>query len=185
MRKRIFDVLFSCLCLIFLSPLLVFLAIAVKISSRGPVFFVHKRVGRYGREFSIYKFRTMVANAPVIGPVLTDRNDARITRFGRWLRQWSLDELPQFFNVLKGNMSVVGPRPEIPSIVATYDMWQKKVLAVRPGITGLSQTSGRAELSIPTKLRRDIYYIRHQSLWMDLKITGKTLIEVFRRTGAF
>ena len=166
-------------------PLFVFLAVFIKLDSKGPVFYRQVRIGRGGKPFMVYKFRTMVTGAEKIGPLITERNDRRTTKAGRFLRAFSLDEVPQFINVFLGDMSVVGPRPEVRPYVKKYSSWQRKVLAVKPGITGLSQVNGRADLSIPTKLRYDIYYIKHMSLWMDIKIILKTVIVVFRREGAY
>jgi len=183
--KRIIDCSLSVLGLIILAIPMGIIAILIKFDSRGPVIFKHKRVGKDGKIFLIYKFRTMVKDAPQIGPPLTEKNDPRITRIGYILRRTSLDELPELINVLKGEMSLVGPRPEIPSIVETYTDWQRKVLQVRPGITGFSQIHGRAERKIPSKLRLDNWYIKHQSLRLDLWIMAKTVIVVLTAKGAY
>lgn len=181
--KRGFDVVVSLLGLILLSPLFLLVAIAIKLTSRGPVFYSQLRVGRGGRLFKIYKFRTMVEDADKIGPPLTEKNDARITAVGRFLRYSSIDELPQLLNVLKGEMSLVGPRPEIPSIVANYQKWQRRVLDVKPGMTGLAQVSGRDDLSINEKLRYDLYYMRNHCLSLDIKIILKTIHKVLQQEG--
>ncbi|MEK6646936.1 MAG: sugar transferase [Candidatus Firestonebacteria bacterium] len=183
--RRVFDLFFGIIIFIISLPILITAIFLIKISDVGPAFFTQKRVGKNGKEFIIYKLRTMRIDADKIGPELTEKDDPRITPVGKFLRKLSIDELPQLINVIKGDMSLVGPRPEIPSIVKTYDKWQIKVLAVKPGITGLSQVNGRAELSIPTKLRFDIYYIKHQSIWLDFKILLKTAIEVIKRRGAY
>jgi lipopolysaccharide/colanic/teichoic acid biosynthesis glycosyltransferase len=183
--KRIIDCIISILGLIILAIPMGIIAILIKLDSKGPVIFKHERVGKDGKIFLIYKFRTMTEDAQMIGPPLTEKNDTRITRIGKILRRTSLDELPELINVLKGQMSIVGPRPEIPSIVATYTDWQKRVLRVRPGITGFSQIHGRAEREIPSKLRLDNYYIKHQSLKLDLWIMLKTISVVITGKGAY
>ena len=171
--------------LLLLAPLLILIMAAIKITSHGPAVFKHKRTGQNGEEFSVYKFRTMVKDAETKGPGLTEKNDARITPIGAFLRRFSLDELPQFFNVLKGEMSIVGPRPEIPEIVKDYTPFQKQVLTVRPGLSGFPQINGRAELTIPKKLRLDVFYIKHMSFCFDIFIVFKTIIVVITGKGAF
>ncbi|HUT04217.1 MAG TPA: sugar transferase [bacterium] len=181
--KRIFDVVVSIIALIVLSPIFLLAALAIKLSSKGPVFYTQQRVLRGGKLFKIIKFRTMVENADSIGPVLTQENDPRITQVGKFLRFSSIDELPQLINVLKGEMSLVGPRPEVPSIVARYEKWQRRVLDAQPGITGLAQISGRDDLSINDKLRYDMYYLRNHCLSLDIKIILKTFRKVLDRQG--
>lgn len=183
--KRTLDIVFSLTALIILVLPMLIITLIVKLGSKGTVLFRQKRVGRSGKPFVIYKFRSMVENAPEIGPPLTERNDFRITRVGRFLRKTSLDELPQLFNVLKGDMSLVGPRPEIPSIVKKYSKWQKRVIQVQPGITGLAQINGRADRDIPEKLRLDMYYIKHQSLGLDLRVMLETMRVVLKQEGAY
>lgn len=185
MLKRSFDILFSLFIIVILSPVFILTAILVKLTSKGPVFFKHKRVGKEGKEIFVLKFRTMVPNAEKIGPGLTERDDFRITRTGKLLRKTSLDELPQFFNTLFGSMSVVGPRPEIPEIVKNYSVFQKQVLKLRPGITGFPQVNGRAELTIPKKLRLDVYYTKYHNFCFDIYIIFKTIIVLFTGKGAF
>jgi exopolysaccharide biosynthesis polyprenyl glycosylphosphotransferase len=185
MVKRIFDLIFATIILIISLPLFLIIPILIKLDSKGPIIFKHKRIGKDGKEIMVYKFRTMIKDAHIIGPELTEKNDSRITRVGKFLRKSSLDELPQFINVIKGDMSIVGPRPEIPSIVKTYSNFQKQVLKVKPGITGLSQVNGRADLSIPQKLRLDVYYVKHQNIWLDIKIICKTIFIVLSQKGAF
>jgi len=182
--KRIFDVVASIIALIVLSPLFLIVALAIKLSSKGPVLYKQQRVMKGGKLFNILKFRTMVADADSIGPPLTQKDDPRITRLGKFLRLSSIDELPQLINVLKGEMSLVGPRPEVPSIVARYEKWQRRVLDAQPGITGLAQISGRDDLSINDKLRYDMYYLRNHSLSLDIKIILKTFKKVLDRQGA-
>ncbi len=182
--KRVFDVGASLLGLVVLSPIFLAAAIAIKLTSRGPATFKQVRVMRGGKLFNIYKFRTMVQNADKIGPVLTENNDPRITGIGKILRFSSIDELPQLINVLKGEMSLVGPRPEVPSIVAEYEKWQRRVLDAQPGVTGLAQISGRDDLSINEKLRYDMYYMRNHCLSLDIRIILRTLKKVIDRQGA-
>ena len=172
--KRLFDIFFSIVLLIILSPLFPIIAILIKIDSRGPVFFKHLRVGKKKFPFKMWKFRTMVTGFEN-EPELTIPNDPRITNVGKFLRRLSLDELPQLVNVLCGQMSIVGPRPEIPEIVATYTMQQKQALTVKPGMTGLSQINGRDDLSIAEKLEYDIYYASKSSFFFDLLILFRTI----------
>lgn len=168
--KAFFDSIFSFFILLCLTPLFFVVIILMKIYDPGPIIFTQKRVGKNEVLFDIYKLRTMVVNADKLGPVLTQDNDPRITKLGKFLRRTSIDELPQFFNVLKGDMSIIGPRPEVPSIVETYTEEQKKVFEVKPGLTGWAQIHGRDELSIDVKLTYDIEYISNLTLFLDLKI---------------
>lgn len=174
--KRAADILFALLLGILLLPLLALVAIAIRLESPGPAIFRQIRMGRGGRPFTIYKFRSMVADAPRLGPELTERNDPRITRLGRLLRRTSVDEFPQLWNILKGDMSFIGPRPEVPSIVASE--WSEEdrahVLSVRPGLTGWAQVHGRDDLDIPTKLAYDREYAARVSLGLDLRILWRT-----------
>ena len=189
MAKRALDLLISILGLLVLCPLLLFLAIWVKLDSRGPVLYRGKRVGLDGRPFFMYKFRTMVQGAERRGPAVTYRDDPRITKAGRFLRRTKLDELPQLLNVLKGEMSLVGPRPEDPSYVALYTPEQRRVLSVKPGITGPTQLEYRDEASMlhgesvdeeyvsrimPKKLKLDLEYVRSRSLKLELKLLWRT-----------
>lgn len=204
--KRAFDIFIAASVLTISAPLMGVAALAVRLGSRGPVIFSQERVGMDGRVFLCYKFRTMYADAddsphrdayrqniegrneanggdgerPVFGKV---KNDQRITRAGRWLRRFSLDELPQLFNVLKGDMSIVGPRPPIPYEVEDYQLRHRKRLDMKPGITGLWQVSGRSRLSFEEMVRIDLYYIENWSLWLDLRIILLTLPAVFRGEG--
>lgn len=179
-----------------LLPLLAVIALAIKLNSRGPVIFRQIRVGRGGREFGVYKFRTMVVNADALlaelaaknetdGLMFKIRKDPRVTRVGRVLRKWSLDELPQLANVLFGHMSLVGPRPPLPSEVARYDGDVARRLLVKPGITGLWQISGRSDLSWEDGIRLDLYYVENWSLAADLTILWKTVGAVVRTRGAY
>ena len=205
--KRLSDIGISVIALIFTAPLLAIIAIWIKLDSKGSVFFKQERVGMDGRVFLCYKFRSMHADAderlhreayerniagdesanagdihaPVYGKV---KNDPRVTRIGRFLRRSSLDELPQLFNVLFGDMSVVGPRPPIPYEVEAYEPWQRKRLDMKPGITGLWQVSGRNRLTFEEMVRTDLFYIENWSLWLDLKIILLTLPAVWRGDGA-
>lgn len=173
--KRLIDVLGALVLLVLSSPLMCLAAIAVPLDSPGGPIFTQSRVGKGGRPFTIYKFRTMRRDAPA-GPVLTQVGDPRITRLGRFLRRTSLDEFPQLFNILKGDMSFIGPRPEVPSVVASE--WseedRQKVLSVLPGLSGWAQIHGRDDLDIPTKLRFDREYSERISLWLDLVILVRT-----------
>ncbi|MDI6739924.1 MAG: sugar transferase, partial [Candidatus Edwardsbacteria bacterium] len=182
---RLFDIIISSIALVALSPVILLTALAIVLDSRGGALFLQKRAGRDGAGFDIYKFRTMVAGAERKGPLLAARGDPRVTRIGRFLRRWSLDELPQLLNILKGDMSVVGPRPELPPIVAAYTPFQRQALAVRPGLTGLPQVMGRDDLSMETKIRLDVYYIRRQTFCFDLWIIVRTATEVLTGRGAF
>jgi exopolysaccharide biosynthesis polyprenyl glycosylphosphotransferase len=192
--KRVFDVVVATLLLLVTSPFLVIIAIAIKLDSPGPVIFRQRRVGENGRLFWVHKFRTMVADAeqrqPMAGtvdgqPIYKTPDDARVTRLGRFLRRMSLDELPQLFNVLTGEMSLVGPRPEQQFIVDRYEPWQRQRLSVPPGITGWWQVNGRSDLPMHLNTHLDLYYIRNYSLWLDLFILWKTAGAVIRRQGAF
>lgn len=181
--KRAFDLALGVPAAILTLPLLIALALAVRGSSPGPACFNRQRVGRRGKEFYMFKLRTMVWEPTRPLDLTHSGDDPRITPLGRFLRRWSLDELPQVWNVVRGEMSLVGPRPEIPAVVAEYSQWQHAVLAVKPGITGLAQVSGRDELSIPEKLHLDIYYCQHHTLALDLKILIKTVWVVLSGEG--
>jgi lipopolysaccharide/colanic/teichoic acid biosynthesis glycosyltransferase len=179
--KRLMDVVVSALALLLLSPLLLATAAAVAIDSGFPVLFRQLRVGRAGRSFGMYKFRSMVVDAAAIGPFNTSTNDPRITRVGRFIRRTSLDELPQLLNVLAGDMSLVGPRPDVPvqrSLYTDAD-WALRC-SVRPGITGLAQVVLRSEGSEDQRRELDLQYVREHDLWLDLGILART---VGRLTG--
>ena len=177
--KRAFDLAFSLALLSIGGPIILLLALLVKLTSRGPAFFGQRRVGLRGREFTIYKLRTMIADAErETGPKLADPYDERVTTLGRILRATRLDELPQFLNVLRGDMSVVGPRPERPEFVASFINTvpgYAKRLSVKPGITGLAQVRGGYDSDVHTKLKHDWVYVYHQSAWLDLKILLQTV----------
>ncbi len=183
--KRIFDVTASILLLVALSPLLLALALAVKISSKGPVFFIQKRVGQYGRRFRFFKFRSMYVNTPVYAITPQSGRDPRITPIGRFLRRSSLDELPQLFNVLKGDMSLVGPRPEMPFIVDQYNDLHRQRLNVKPGITGLWQISADRKIAIHENMDYDMYYINNQSFMLDMVLLAKTVTSCIKGIGAY
>lgn len=173
--KRAFDFVFAVLGLIVLSPLFVVIAIAIVLDLRGAILFSQERVGLRGKRFRIVKFRTMVANAEQTGTGLyVSHDDARITRVGRMLRRFSLDELPQMWNVIRGEMSLVGPRPALPYHLEHYSSQQSRRLLVRPGLTGWSQVSGRNRLTWPERLEKDVWYVDHFSLWLDARILART-----------
>ncbi|MBL8133246.1 MAG: sugar transferase [Anaerolineae bacterium] len=195
MLKRLFDVGVSLAGLIVLSPILLILALWVNLSSEGPIFYRSTRVGRGGAEFKLLKFRSMVINADKLGPAVTGARDPRITSVGRVLRRTKLDELPQLWNVLVGEMSVVGPRPEAPKYVAYYTPEQREVLRVRPGITSPASVKYRNEEAIltgddwealyirevmPAKLAIDLDYARSASLLKDIQIILQTFLALFR-----
>jgi exopolysaccharide biosynthesis polyprenyl glycosylphosphotransferase len=194
--KRAFDVVISALLLLVISPLLLAVALAIKLQDGGPVLFRQRRVGMHREQFTLLKFRTMVPHAELQladllsrneadGPLFKLRDDPRVTRLGGILRRYSIDELPQLLNVLRGEMSLVGPRPPLPSEVATYEDWQLDRLEVRPGITGLWQISGRSELSFDEYVRLDLFYIENWSLLYDLFVVAKTVPMLVRPRGAF
>jgi exopolysaccharide biosynthesis polyprenyl glycosylphosphotransferase len=196
-EKRVFDVVFSSLVLIFTLPLTIALAIAVKVSSAGPVFYLSERIGLDGKPFQMIKFRTMAHDADrqldrlvsrneISGGVLFKiRRDPRVTPIGRVLRRYSLDEIPQFLNVLKGDMSVVGPRPPLAREVVTYDHEVKRRLLVLPGITGLWQVSGRSDLSWEDSVRLDLFYVENWSMVVDFVIVVKTAMAMLSGSGAY
>jgi lipopolysaccharide/colanic/teichoic acid biosynthesis glycosyltransferase len=194
MIKRVLDLILSALALVFLSPVLLGILLVIRVTSPGPTFFVQRRSTLRGREFNMYKFRTMVANAEEIrqdldhrnevsGPVFKIKDDPRVTPFGRWLRRYSLDELPQLWNVLKGDMAIVGPRPPIPAEVAKYENWQRRRLSMRSGCTCLWQIGGRNQLSFEDWMKLDLKYIDTWSLALDFQIMFKTLGAILRGTG--
>lgn len=194
--KRVIDLVGSLLCLLLGWPLFLLIAIMIKLDSRGPIFFRQERVGENHRRFSIYKFRTMVSGAEkqlerlrdlneADGPLFKMREDPRVTRVGRLLRRTSLDELPQLINVIRGEMSLVGPRPPIPAEVEQYRAWHEKRLSVPPGMTGLWQVSGRSELTFDEMVLLDLYYIEHWSPWLDLLIVLRTVPKVLASDGAY
>jgi exopolysaccharide biosynthesis polyprenyl glycosylphosphotransferase len=193
--KRVVDLLVAVVGLVVSSPLWMLAALAVRVTSHGPVLYRQVRCGLHGRRFVVLKFRTMVEDAEtrraevahlnvMDGPVFKAPSDPRVTRVGRWLRRSSLDELPQLVNVLRGDMSLVGPRPPLPEEVERYEPWQRRRLAMKPGITCLWQISGRTELDFATWMELDLAYIDHWSLWLDAKILALTVPAVFSGRGA-
>jgi len=194
--KRAMDLIGSGLGIILTSPLFLIIAIAIKLNSKGPVFFTQERVGKNGRKFRMLKFRSMFIDAEKRLAELLDRNeregavfkikkDPRITAVGKLLRRFSLDELPQIINVFLGQMSLVGPRPPLERELAEYESWQLKRVDTIPGMTGLWQVSGRSDLSFAEMVRLDIYYIEHWSIWLDIKILLKTIPAVLLGKGAY
>ncbi|MGA9523210.1 MAG: sugar transferase [Myxococcaceae bacterium] len=193
--KRLFDIAVSMVALVLLSPLLLVVAALIKLTSKGPVFFRQERVGLYGRPFNMLKFRSMVVNAEALkeklqahneqtGPVFKIRNDPRITPIGRFIRKYSIDELPQLINVLRGDMSLVGPRPPVPKEVVQYEGWQRRRLSVRPGLTCIWQVSGRNQISFEEWMYLDMRYIDHWSLSEDITLILKTVPVVLTGRGA-
>ena len=184
--KRIFDVIGSGIGLILLFPIFIIIGILIKLDSGGPVFFVQERVGKDRKIFKAYKLRTMVENAEKKGlKYRVAKDDRRITRIGKHLR-WGIDELPQLINVFKGDMSLVGPRPTLIEQVSRYSKEHKRRLEVKPGITGWALVNGRNILSWPEKIKLDIWYVDHWSLWLDLKILFKTIyVVIFTREGVY
>lgn len=200
--KRLFDIIFSSLVLIFFSPIYLILALLIALSSQGPIFYVQKRVGKNHKTFNCLKFRTMINNADEVlesimaqSPQLREefentfklKEDPRITRIGKFLRLTSLDEFPQFWNVLKGDMSVVGPRPLVPQELYKYGDRIDRVLTIRPGITGLWQVSGRNDIPYPQRVNIDVYYVNYYNWWLDFWIIFKTIgVIIFpRNNGAY
>jgi exopolysaccharide biosynthesis polyprenyl glycosylphosphotransferase len=194
--KRVFDVAASALLLLLLAPVIGFIALAIKIESRGPVFFSQERIGQHGQRFKMVKFRSMyqdaewrwqeVAKRDSDGRLLhKSSDDPRVTRMGRKLRRTSLDELPQLINVLRGEMSLVGPRPEMPYIAAEYEPWQWQRFRVPPGMTGWWQVNGRSDWPMHLNTEDDLYYIQNYSFWLDLRILLKTVVVVLRGYGAY
>lgn len=181
--KRVTDIFISMFILLVSSPLLILCAAAVKIESEGPVLFIHERVGLNGRNFRMIKFRGMIQNALQIGPVLTQENDPRLTRVGKFLRRTSLDEIPNFINVLLGDMSIVGPRPEMPVLTLNYDEKQKEIFTYKPGVTGFSQVNGRQMMTPNQRVEMELNYYRNASFWSDLKIVFKTFKVVVTNDG--
>lgn len=185
--KRAFDFLFSLAALLILLLPMLLIALLIKLDSRGPVFFTQDRLGKGGKPFSVYKFRTMVVDAEKAGPQWATKDDDRCTKVGRFLRKTRLDELPQFLNILFGHMSLVGPRPERKFF---YDKFETYIhgfsnrLAVTPGLTGLAQVNGGYDLEPEEKIVYDMEYIRTQSLWLDIKLMFRTVKLIFTHEGA-
>lgn len=192
--KRVFDLLFATLFLIALAPLLVIVSLAIWLDTRGSIIYRHRRIGRYGRPFTMYKFCTMIpdrrqGSRSYLGPERRRAHktiaDPRVTRIGKFLRRTSIDELPQLVNVLRGEMSLVGPRPELPEITLRYEPWQHQRHLVRPGITGWWQTHGRSNVMMHLHTDLDLYYIENMSFTLDIRILVRTIGTLCSRTGAF
>ncbi len=183
--KRVFDIGFSLPVTVVLLPAFVVIVVAIKLSSKGSAIFRQERAGKDGKPFIFYKFRTMKTDVDPFGSSPKTGDDPRLTRVGKFLREYSLDELPQLFNILKGDMSIIGPRPLYISQMAEWDERQKKRLLVKPGLTGLAQISGRGELTREEKLELDVKYVETASLWLDLKIVLVTIAQVFRRKSIY
>jgi len=184
--KLIFDILASGIALVVLLPIFTIVGIFIKLDSKGPVFFVQERAGKDGKIFRAYKLRTMVNNAVEMGlGYEIEKNDSRITRVGKHLR-WGIDELPQLINVFKGDMSLVGPRPALVGQVERYTKEHRRRLEMKPGITGWALINGRNKLTWPERIKLDIWYIDHWSLWLDFKILFKTIwVVIFKREGIY
>ena len=188
--KRLIDVVCSFLGVLVLSPLFIIIAIIIKMTSKGPVFFSQKRVGKNGKEFDMYKFRSMVVNAEELkeklaaqnemsGPMFKMKDDPRVTKVGKFIRKTSIDELPQLLNVLKGDMSLVGPRPSLPKEVAQFEDWMYRRLEVKPGLTCYWQVSGRNNIDFEDWMNLDIKYVDERNLWIDIKLIFKTVGVLF------
>jgi exopolysaccharide biosynthesis polyprenyl glycosylphosphotransferase len=195
--KRLLDIIAALILLVLVSPLWLFIVLWIRLDSSGPALFKQTRVGLRGKPYTIYKFRTMVQDSEAIMHdkiekvkdlekfIFQEKDDPRVTRSGRFLRKTSLDELPQLLNILIGNMSLVGPRPEVPEIVKLYSDEQSERLNVLPGVTGLAQINGRSELTLGQTIAYDLEYVRTWSFWLDLKILWKTIFVVFTGKGAY
>lgn len=188
--KRLIDIVGALFGLIILSPILIIVGVLIKLESKGPIIFAQKRVGLNGKEFKMYKFRSMVANAEEIkeklkeknemsGPMFKIKDDPRITKIGKFIRKTSIDELPQLINVLKGDMSLVGPRPSLPNEVKEFEPWMLKRLDVKPGLTCYWQVMGRNNIDFENWMKLDIKYVNERSLWLDIKLIFKTFFVLF------
>ncbi len=188
--KRIIDIIGAGLGLILLSPIIAIVACAVKVTSKGPIFFSQKRVGKNGELFEMYKFRSMVVNAEELkenledqnemsGPMFKIKDDPRVTKVGKFIRKTSIDELPQLWNILKGDMSLVGPRPSLPKEVEQFDNWMFKRLSVRPGLTCYWQVSGRNNIDFEDWMKLDVKYVEERNIWIDIKLIFKTIFVLF------
>lgn len=194
--KRVFDIVCSLIGLIVLSPVFIIISILIKTTSEGPVFFAHKRVGKGGKTIKIYKFRSMVTNAEELIKQFTPEqkaeyernfkleNDPRVTKVGKFMRKTSLDELPQLINILKGDISIVGPRPVMDVETQIYGNYRNMLLSVKPGLTGFWAANGRSHTTYTRRRAMEIYYVKNRSVLLDLKIIFKTFISVFKREGA-
>ena len=194
--KRVIDVILASVALILLSPLLAIIAIAIKIDSKGPVFFAHKRIGKNGKIIKLYKFRSMVINAEELIKSFTPEqmreykenykltNDPRITKVGKFLRKTSLDELPQLINIINGDLSIIGPRPVVADELEKYGVNKDKFLSVTPGLTGYWAANGRSNTTYEQRMEMELYYIDNLSLKMDIKVFFKTILSVLKKEGA-
>ena len=194
--KRIVDIILGCIGLVLLSPVFLILAICIKIDSKGPVIFAHKRIGKNGKEFNMYKFRSMYENAEEMIENFNEEqkiewqenfkleNDPRITKVGKFLRKTSLDELPQIVNIIKGDLSIVGPRPIVDEELEKYGENKEKFLSITPGLTGYWQANGRSNTTYEERMQMELYYIDNQSLLLDIKIFFKTIVSVLKKEGA-
>lgn len=194
--KRMIDVVLSLFGLVLISPFVVIIAILIKIDSKGPVFFKHHRIGKNGKPFYMYKFRTMKDGAEAMINDFTPeqleewsenfklKDDPRITRIGKFLRKTSLDELPQLINILRGDMSIVGPRPIIEVELEEYGNDKDEFLSIRPGLTGWWASNGRSEISYPERCSYELYYVRNESFWLDVKVMFLSVFSVFLHKGA-
>ena len=194
--KRVIDVILASVALILLSPLFAIIAIAIKIDSKGPVFFAHKRIGKNGKIIKLYKFRSMVINAEELIKSFTPEqmreykenykltNDPRITKVGKFLRKTSLDELPQLINIINGDLSIIGPRPVVADELEKYGVNKDKFLSVTPGLTGYWAANGRSNTTYEQRMEMELYYIDNLSLKMDIKVFFKTLLSVLKKEGA-
>ncbi|HEV2975921.1 MAG TPA: sugar transferase [Solirubrobacteraceae bacterium] len=186
MIRRLIDVVVSALALVLSAPVLLAAVVAIKLDSRGPAFYRQRRSGLRGEQFDMLKLRTMVDGAEHVGAGLAvDAGDSRITRVGAFLRRTSLDELPNLLNVLRGEMSLIGPRPTLPAQVAQYTARQRERLAVKPGVTGWAQVNGRASLPWAERIELDLYYVEHRSLLLDLRILLRTPLLVLGGGGLY
>lgn len=194
--KRVIDVILASIALILLSPLFAIIAISIKIDSKGPVFFAHKRIGKYGKIIKLYKFRSMVVNAEELIKSFTPEqmkeykenykltNDPRITRVGKFLRKTSLDELPQLINIINGDLSIIGPRPVVADELEKYGTNKDKFLSVTPGLTGYWAANGRSNTTYEQRMEMELFYIDNLSLKMDIKVFFKTILSVLKKEGA-
>lgn len=194
--KRVIDVILASVALILLSPLFAIIAIAIKIDSKGPIFFAHKRIGKNGKIIKLYKFRSMVINAEELIKSFTPEqmreykenykltNDPRITKVGKFLRKTSLDELPQLINIINGDLSIIGPRPVVADELEKYGVNKDKFLSVTPGLTGYWAANGRSNTTYEQRMEMELYYIDNLSLKMDIKVFFKTILSVLKKEGA-
>lgn len=194
--KRVLDIVFSLLGMVILSPFFLLISIIIKLNSKGPVFFVHSRIGEKGKPIGIYKFRTMVENAEDLIKNFTPEqkeefercykleNDPRVTKIGNFLRKTSLDELPQILNILKGELSIIGPRPIIQAELDKYGENKEKFLSVRPGLTGYWAANGRSDTTYEERMEMELYYVDNMSFILDIKIFFKTILAVIKKEGA-